>query len=102
MVLSIFSLIFTLLVTTSVVANVEKTIFLGPVALRYPAQSATINDSDLLRLSPKSPVLRHSINARLAQDEQDKGYETWVLLQGLTFEKRYEVRVCWAATVSLQ
>lgn len=97
-------------------ANVEKTIFLGPPPPPLsPSLSSSTNpfnpdlsDLGLDRLSPPTPILRTKLNASFPDTNTDadasaspggKGTESWFLLEGLIPGQRYEVRVCWAATV---
>jgi hypothetical protein len=88
---------FTLLVS----ANVEKTIFLGPPAVTVPDQHPDLDDLYLIPLSPLHSTVRTRLNASFPTTDSPKGVETWFLLDGLTPGARYEVRVCWLATVRL-
>jgi hypothetical protein len=87
------------------VANVEKTIFLGPAPVPVPQQPPTLSDLNLHTLTPGN----NSIRTRLDREfpgiieetgDESRGVETWWLLDDLTEGQRYEVRVCWAAIVS--
>ena len=80
------------------VANVEKTLFVAPTAEPLP-QDASIDNLLLTRLSDQHPSVRTSINASFPTAESPKGTETWLLMEGLLPQKRYEVRICWLATV---
>ena len=78
-------------------ANVEKEIFLGPSAS---------TDVPLLggRLIPRLANSEHCSNCRAIRTRLDtsfvgKGAEHWVRIDGLEEGRRYEVRICWAATV---
>ena len=84
----------------SVLANVEKTIFLGPEAIHIPRAHPNLEDLHLEVLTPSHWRLRSRILATFPHPTSPKGTETWVLLNGLEQDQRYEVRVCWAATVS--
>lgn len=114
----IASLLPTLLVLPLANANVEKTIFLGPPPPPLsPSLSSSTNpfnpdlsDLGLDRLSPPTPILRTELNASFPDADTDvgagpdasaggKGTESWFLLEGLVPGQRYEVRVCWVATV---
>ena len=79
-------------------ANVEKIIF----KTQKPAQSALSLDhlaSQLTPLSPSQIALQSSIEVSFPQQEtQDRGTESWLLLDGLEEDRRYEVRICWLAT----
>lgn len=80
-------------------ANVEKTIFLGPQTIRVPAQHPTIADLRLEVLTPTSSSLRTQIKAVFPSEDYENGYSSWYLLNDLTQGQRYEVRICWPATV---
>ena len=80
------------------VANVEKTIFIAPQPLTIPTVDPTLDDLGLDRLSPSSPVLRPRINATFPTNESP-GTDSWYFLENLNPGQRYEVRVCWLATV---
>jgi hypothetical protein len=84
-------------------ANVEKTIFLGPDTINVPHQSPTFDDLQLDVLSPasrESRSVRTHLSAEFPTRDRSRGKATWLLLDDLTPGRRYEVRVCWAATVS--
>ena len=81
--------------------NVEKTIFLGPEAIQIPQQHPSLQDLSLETLSPSNPDLRRQLSAAFPRPSNPRGTEAWFLLEGLTQHQRYEVRICWAATVSL-
>ena len=79
--------------------NVEKTIFLAPEAIHIPQQHPHIGDLKLEVLTPWNSTLRRQLPAAFPKPGLDKGKEAWFLLDGLTPQQRYEVRICWAATV---
>ena len=80
--------------------NVEKTIFLGPKAINIPNHNQPNLDALRLEaLSPKKSVHRLRLRAEFPTEDLPQGIPAWFLLYGLTYGKRYEVRVCWAATV---
>ena len=81
--------------------NVEKTIFFGPEAIQIPQQHPSLQDLKLETLSPSKPDLRRQLSAAFPKPSTPKGTEAWFLLEGLKQHQRYEVRICWAATVSL-
>lgn len=72
-------------------ANVEKAVFLGPPADAVIAPAAGL----FLPKLTHHGVLRTTLNTSFAGD----GAEHWVRLDGLEHGRRYEVRVCWPATV---
>ena len=77
-------------------ANVEKVIFTAPRALSQDKKGF----SDWKALYPKRPSLRSSLVRAFPDTEHPQGLETWLVLDGLTEYQRYELRICWAATVS--
>lgn len=96
-------------------ANVEKTIFVAPPP---PAHPPALDDLGLDTLGPENPLLRTGLNASFpvqftvhgagagagagaGEDEKSSGEESWFLLEDLSPGVRYEVRVCWLATVFL-
>jgi len=81
-------------------ANVEKTIFLAPQASTIPSEESDLDDLGLERLSPDTPVVRTQLNASFPTDDASSGTESWFFLENLNPGQRYEVRVCWLATVS--
>lgn len=86
-----------------VAANAEKVIFLGPAAVSIPLAKPTLSDLNLLTLSPNASSIRTNLSRVFPDDAvegQRKGHSTWLLLDNLTEGQRYELRVCWAATVS--
>jgi hypothetical protein len=84
---------------THVRANVEKIIFVAPEAQALPSD-ASIDNLLLTRLSEDFPTARTYINASFPTETASKGTESWFLLEGLRPRSRYELRVCWLATVS--
>lgn len=80
-------------------ANVEKTIFLGPPATTIPSEEPDLDDLGLERLSPTNPVVRTQLNVSFPTTDAPDGTDSWFFLEDLTPGQRYEVRVCWLATV---
>ena len=81
--------------------NVEKTVFLAPQAIAIPQQHPSLDDLNLELLSPSKSKLRRGLPAAFPKPDRQKGAEAWFILDKLTQHQRYEVRICWAATVSL-
>jgi hypothetical protein len=78
-------------------ANVEKEIFLGPAP-----STLTLSDvgSHLPQLVPSEHCSNcRAIRTRLSTSFAGRGAEHWVKVDGLEEGRRYEVRICWAATV---
>jgi subtilisin-like proprotein convertase family protein len=85
---------------TIVLGNTEKVIFLGPSSLQIPVEHPTLEDLRLDTLSPQHWALRTHLQAEFPTDSSKYGHASWFILHRLDEGKRYEVRVCWAATVS--
>ena len=85
--------------TQASLANVEKTIFLGPKFVNVPLRHPTLEDLHIDILTPKDSALRTKIEAEFPDDEYERGKTSWFLLDDLKENQRYEVRICWAATV---
>jgi hypothetical protein len=84
-----------------VLANAEKAIFVAP---RHPAPAATdLASLCLPRLSPAQPSLHTQLPVCAVDHELPANRSTvsWYLLDHLTADQRYEVRVCWVATVMI-
>jgi hypothetical protein len=81
-------------------ANVEKTIFLGPNPVTLSNVSPGLDDLGLHYLSPSSSILPTSLPVQFPTKSVPRGLESWYLLRGLEVGRRYEVRICWPATVS--
>jgi hypothetical protein len=79
-------------------ANVEKTIFVAPPS-ESPPHDASVDTLLLGRLSEQYSSVRTFINASFPTAESPKGTETWFLLEALRPRRRYELRICWLATV---
>jgi hypothetical protein len=82
-------------------ANVEKIIFLGPSSVTIPTQHPTLEDLQLPALSPEQKTIRTHLRAEFPTNSSTKGEPSWVLLHQLSEGQRYELRVCWAATVNI-
>lgn len=97
---------FFLLVLCSIIhkssANTEKTIFVAPEALATTQSGPTLAALGLDTLSPSQSVLRTSLAVTFPHKNAPLGNQSWYLLSGLQPDKRYEVRVCWAATQPTQ
>ncbi|RBR08136.1 uncharacterized protein FIESC28_10328 [Fusarium coffeatum] len=86
-------------VFTSVLANVEKTIFTAPALLPIPQQKPSLADLRLPVLTPDASEIRTNLSRVFPAKTKDyaSGAATWVLLDNLNPDQRYEFRVCWAA-----
>ena len=87
------------LYTLPVLGNVEKTIFIGPESIDnyILTQQPSLDALNLEILNPAEYFLRRQLNP--AKPGSLKGSEAWFVLDRLKHKQRYEVRVCWAATV---
>lgn len=86
-------------VLTLVLANVEKVIFTAPALLPIPQQKPSLADLRLPVLAPDASEIRTNLSRAFPSTAKDyaSGAATWVLLDNLNSEQRYEFRVCWAA-----
>jgi hypothetical protein len=80
-------------------ANVEKTIFLGPSPVTLPNVRPSLDDLRLHVLSPLHTILPTQLPVQFPSESAPRGRESWYLLQQLEEGRRYEVRICWPATV---
>lgn len=83
-------------------ANVEKTIFLGPAAAAAALSNARpdLAGLGLQVVSPATTLLPLQVPVAFPTESAPHGLESWYLLRGLDHGRRYEVRICWPATVS--
>lgn len=94
-----YSLLMAITFAGMVLANVEKTIFIAPESIPIPAHQPSLDDLGLERLSPALPSIRTHMNVSFPSEFAPEGVESWILLEDLNPGQRYEVRVCWLATV---
>lgn len=85
---------------STVVANTEKVIFLAPENTQIPLEHPTLEDLQLDSISPQHWSLRTHVSATFPTNSSKNGLSSWFLLHRLKEGQRYEVRICWAATVS--
>lgn len=93
-----FALLYMLI--TAVCANTEKAIFVGPASVDIPSTHPTFDDLHVDTLTPANWAIRTYLEAQFPNISSPHGKATWLILDDLTEGQRYEVRVCWAATVS--
>ena len=85
------------LLWTVALANVEKVIFSAPPSISH----TKIHVSELAgTLSPANLRIRTKLPIAFPTEESPRGIESWVKLEDLNPGARYEVRICWLATVS--
>ncbi|KAK5157202.1 hypothetical protein LTR04_005485 [Oleoguttula sp. CCFEE 6159] len=83
----------------SVQANTEKVIFTGPASITIPEDVHPGLDAlQLESLSPARRTLRKQLAVRFPTKRDPSLAQSWYLLEGLEEGRRYEVRICWAAT----
>lgn len=83
-------------------ANVEKTVFLGPSPETLPNVHPSLDDLRLDTLEPaQTSILATQLPVQFPSESAPHGLDSWYLLQRLDAGRRYEVRICWPATVSL-
>lgn len=80
-------------------ANTEKVIFQAPETINVPNTSPNLGDLRLDMLTPDHWSKRIDLPASFPAPASPFGSPTWLLLKNLTQDQRYELRVCWAATV---
>jgi len=80
-------------------ANTEKTIFIAPPSIPIPDLSPGLDTLCLRTLSPVHHTMRTKLAVSFPTIEQPRGNQSWFLLDRLDPARRYEVRVCWLATV---
>jgi hypothetical protein len=83
----------------AVLGNVEKTIFVAPPPTTMPETGPTLDNLCLNKLQPSSPKLRTPLPVKFPHKETPHGLQSWYILDNLSPGKRYEVRICWPATV---
>lgn len=81
-------------------ANTEKVIFSAPPTETL-SELYDLKEEIFQSLTPRDPVLRASLLVAFPTTDRPKGTDSWYRVEGLEEDKRYEVRVCWAATVCM-
>lgn len=95
-------ILFLLGLAQTVICNVEKTIFVGPARMPIPLTQPTLESLKLDTLNPgDASSLRTRLTAKFLTESHPSGYATWLLLDHLKEGQRYEVRICWPATVTI-
>ncbi len=80
-------------------ANVEKRIFSAPESVLIPQGQPNLDQLRLDTLTPYNSTLRRQLKAAFPTSTDPEGPATWYLLDSLVDQRRYELRVCWLATV---
>ena len=91
-------LLLLLLQVHSAYCNTEKVIFLAPTPIQIPTTHPTLEDLHLHALTSKETSQRTHVKAAFPTETLPGGPSTWLLLSNLSPKRRYEVRICWAAT----
>ncbi|KAG5953797.1 hypothetical protein E4U53_002653 [Claviceps sorghi] len=81
-------------------ANVEKIIFTGPPPSRLPSSitAHTISSLNIHTLTHDAPSIHTELKRIFASAQSGlQGESSWVSVQNLTENQRYELRVCWSA-----
>ena len=81
-------------------ADTEKAIFVAPEPINIPSTHPNLDDLHVHTLTPGRWTVRTHLEAQFPSTTAPAGKATWLVLDELTEGQRYEVRVCWAATVS--
>jgi len=82
-----------------VAANTEKIIFIAPELLSLSQTGPSLSNLNLDVLSPASTVFRTALPVSFPTDQFPDGNSSWYILSDLNPSQRYELRVCWTATV---
>lgn len=93
-------LLLQLVSTIQVQANTEKTIFVAPSSISIPNVHPGLDDLCLDVLSLNKSSLHVQLPVAFPTKEAPRGIQSWYLLDQLQPGQRYELRVCWVATVS--
>jgi hypothetical protein len=87
------------LLIASALANTEKAIFTAPDATSFTDSNPSLDVLQLQSFTHIDNTLRTSLNVVFPGEETPQGSDHWFLLRDLNPQQRYELRVCWAATV---
>lgn len=79
-------------------ANTEKVIFTAPPRDTL-SELYDIGEEAFRTLTPSKPTLRASLPVAFPTTDRPNGLDSWYRLEDVEEDRRYEVRVCWAATV---
>lgn len=80
-------------------ANTEKTIFIAPSSIALPSHQSGLANLCLESLTVSNVTINTRLSVAFPTAEDKRGVQSWFLLNHLNAGKRYEVRVCWVATV---
>ena len=89
-----------LLCILCVSANVEKVIFLGPGGEAECSNHPNVYSLQHDVLTPSTPAIRRELTATFPSEINSwRGPDSWIVIDELEPQRRYEVRICWSATV---
>lgn len=94
-------LFFTSFLAVPAIANVEKAIFTAPNNTNFGDARPNLIDLRLDILSPERLSVRTLLPVIFPTEKHTRGLSSWYILDSLRPGQRYEVRICWAATVSI-
>ncbi|WEW56345.1 hypothetical protein PRK78_001788 [Emydomyces testavorans] len=82
-------------------ANVEKTVFIAPPAdaAELPSSLRPANLANIDTLSPSARSIRKHLDASFSSEKDPLGVRSWFHLVDLRPGQRYELRICWLATL---
>ena len=83
-----------------ITANTEKTIFSAPELTSLSQSGPSLAALQVEALSPARSQIRTAVPVVFGDTVNSHGNQSWYILSNLTPGRRYEVRVCWPATVS--
>lgn len=81
------------------IANVEKTIFTAPESANFGDARPNLSNLRLDILSLERLSIRTALPVIFPTEKHPRGLSSWYTLNSLRPGQRYEVRICWAATV---
>lgn len=81
------------------IANTEKVIFVAPESIHIPDLHPNLDSLGLSTISPSARSLRTTVARKFLDVDGNKGLQSWYTLNDLEPGQRYELRVCWPATV---
>lgn len=81
------------------IANVEKTIFTAPESTNFGDARPNLSNLRLDILSLERLSIRAALPVIFPTEKHPRGLSSWYILDSLRPGQRYEVRICWAATV---
>lgn len=80
-------------------ANTEKVIFVAPQSISVPIYEPSLSDLNLRILTSQENSVRTKLPRRFRNSAEPLGPASWYFLSSLNEGQRYELRVCWPATV---